>query len=117
LSARQPNGNALKHRAPPRHGAKLRPAFHAKAVGVARFPFAEQPTGHRRGLPDDLSNPSSFELRVGYKLVSETRKASPQSRIAHWLSVQDPAHLFITTVTLAEVWHGFQRLPPNHPRL
>ncbi|HEY2081655.1 MAG TPA: PIN domain-containing protein, partial [Verrucomicrobiae bacterium] len=25
-----------------------------------------------------------------------------------------PAHLFITTITIAEVWHGFHCLEPNH---
>jgi len=32
-----------------------------------------------------------------------------------WHDAQDPAHLFITTITLAEAWHGFHRLEPNHP--
>jgi predicted nucleic acid-binding protein len=31
-----------------------------------------------------------------------------------WLYVQDSAHLFVTTVTLAEVWHGFHCLPSGH---
>ena len=47
--------------------------------------------------------------------VSETRKPRPNSGLLDWLHAQDPAHLFITTVTLAEVWHGFHCLPPNHP--
>ena len=47
--------------------------------------------------------------------VSETRKPRPNPRLLNWLYEQDPAHLFITTVTLAEVWHGFHRLPPDHP--
>jgi predicted nucleic acid-binding protein len=47
--------------------------------------------------------------------VSETRKPRPNSGLLDWLYAQDPAHLFITTVTLAEVWHGFHCLPPNHP--
>ncbi len=32
-----------------------------------------------------------------------------------WLAAQDAAHLFITTVTLAEVWNGFPSLQPGHP--
>jgi predicted nucleic acid-binding protein len=47
--------------------------------------------------------------------VSETRKPRPNSGLLDWLYAQDPTHLFITTVTLAEVWHGFHCLPPNHP--
>ncbi len=46
--------------------------------------------------------------------VSETRKPRPNPGLLDWLYAQDPAHLFITTVTLAEVWHGFHRLPPSH---
>ena len=47
--------------------------------------------------------------------VSETRKPRPNSGFVAWLSAQDSAHLFITTVTLAEVWNGFHSLPPHHP--
>ena len=46
--------------------------------------------------------------------VSEIRKPRPNSGLLDWLSTQDPAHLFITTVTLAEVWHGFHSLSPDH---
>jgi len=46
--------------------------------------------------------------------VSETRKARPNPGLLDWLQAQDPAHLFITTITLAEVWHGFHGLPPTH---
>jgi predicted nucleic acid-binding protein len=31
------------------------------------------------------------------------------------LYAQDAAHLFITTITLAEAWHGFYRLSSDHP--
>jgi toxin FitB len=47
--------------------------------------------------------------------VSETRKPRPNPGLLDWLSAQDPAHLFIATISLAEVWHGFHSLPPNHP--
>jgi predicted nucleic acid-binding protein len=47
--------------------------------------------------------------------VSETRKPRPNSGLVTWLSAQDSAHLFTTTITLAEVWNGFHSLPPNHP--
>ena len=32
-----------------------------------------------------------------------------------WYNNQDPAHLFITTITLAEIWNGFHGLDPSHP--
>ena len=47
--------------------------------------------------------------------VSETRKPRPNPGFITWHDVQDPDHLFITTITLAEVWNGFHSLPPTHP--
>jgi len=47
--------------------------------------------------------------------ISEPRKPHPNPGLLEWLYAQDPAHLFITTVSVAEVWHGFHRLLPHHP--
>ena len=47
--------------------------------------------------------------------VSETEKPRPNLSLVEWQDAQDPARLFITTVTLAEVWHGFHRLELRHP--
>ena len=47
--------------------------------------------------------------------VSETEKPRPNPGFMDWRDAQDPAHLFITTITLAEVWNGFHRLEPKHP--
>lgn len=46
--------------------------------------------------------------------VSETEKPRPHPAFMAWHDAQDPARLFITTVTLAEIWRGFHSLPPNH---
>lgn len=46
--------------------------------------------------------------------VSETRKPRPEPKLLNWLVAQDAAHLFVTTITLAEVWQGFQSLSPKH---
>jgi toxin FitB len=46
--------------------------------------------------------------------VSELRKPRPNSGFFEWISAKDPARLFITTITIAEVWQGFYSLPPNH---
>jgi predicted nucleic acid-binding protein len=46
--------------------------------------------------------------------ISELRKPRPNSGFFAWVDAQDPAHLFITTISLGEVWHGFHRLPPEH---
>ena len=47
--------------------------------------------------------------------VSESRKPRPNSGLMDWHAAHDPAHLFITTITLAEVWQGFHALEPEHP--
>ena len=47
--------------------------------------------------------------------VSETEKPRPNIGFVDWRDAQDLAHLFITTITLSEVWQGFHRLEPNHP--
>jgi predicted nucleic acid-binding protein len=47
--------------------------------------------------------------------ISETVKPRPNPGFIAWHDDQDPAHLFITTVTLAEVWNGFHNLLPTHP--
>ena len=47
--------------------------------------------------------------------VSETEKPRPNAGFLAWRDARDPAHLFVTTVTLAEIWQGFHRLQPSHP--
>jgi predicted nucleic acid-binding protein len=47
--------------------------------------------------------------------VSETEKPRPNPGFMAWHDSQAPAHLFITAVTLTEVWHGFHCLEPSHP--
>jgi predicted nucleic acid-binding protein len=46
--------------------------------------------------------------------VSETEKPRPNPGFVAWRYAQDPAHLFITTISVAEVWNGFHCLEPNH---
>lgn len=48
-------------------------------------------------------------------LVSETRKPRPDAGVVSWQEAQDAARLFITTITLGEVWQGFHSLPTGHP--
>ena len=47
--------------------------------------------------------------------VSETEKPRPNPGYVAWRDTQDRAHLFVTTITLAEVWQGFHNLEPSHP--
>jgi len=46
--------------------------------------------------------------------VSETEKPRPNPGFIPWVCAQDPAHLFVTTISVGEVWYGFHRLEPNH---
>jgi len=47
--------------------------------------------------------------------ISETTKPRPNLGFIQWHDHQDPAHLFVTTITIAEVWNGFHRLNHSHP--
>lgn len=47
--------------------------------------------------------------------VSEFRKPRPNVGLLRWQACQDVAHLFITTITMGEVWQGFHALPSGHP--
>jgi hypothetical protein len=47
--------------------------------------------------------------------VSETEKPRPNLDFTNWLDAQNPAHLFVATITVAEIWQGFHRLDPAHP--
>jgi hypothetical protein len=46
--------------------------------------------------------------------VSETEKPRPNPGFITWHDAQDPSHLFITTISIEEVWNGFHRLKPAH---
>jgi toxin FitB len=46
--------------------------------------------------------------------VSETEKPRPNPGYVAWRDARDRAHLFVTTITLAEVWQGFHNLEANH---
>jgi toxin FitB len=46
--------------------------------------------------------------------VSEPEKPQPNPGFIEWHDNQDAAHLFITSMTIAEVWHGFHRLKKSH---
>jgi predicted nucleic acid-binding protein len=47
--------------------------------------------------------------------ISEMEKPRPNPGFVEWHDQQDAAHLFVTTVTVAEVWQGFHRLQQVHP--
>lgn len=47
--------------------------------------------------------------------VSEMAKPKPNEGLVKWHLAQNVSDLFITTITLAEVWEGFYSLAPSHP--
>ena len=61
------------------------------------------------------SNRPGCEFRSGHERGQRNGKTPTQSRTGCLAGRQDSAHLFITTVTLGEVWSGFHRLEPEHP--
>ena len=72
--------------------------------------------GNPRGCPmTSLRAPAPVNFVLDTNAVSETRKPRLNSGLFEWRYAQEPAHLFITTVTLAEVWHGFHSLDVSHP--
>jgi toxin FitB len=49
-------------------------------------------------------------------VVSEFMKAEPFPAVLAWASSHSPADLFTTTITMAEVLYGVERLPPGKRR-
>lgn len=50
-------------------------------------------------------------------VVSEWVKSSPDIGVAAWLSETDEEQIFLSVVTLAQIRHGIERLPPGARRL
>ena len=73
---------------------------------------------HGLGAATDAERFGSTVSVVNFVLdtnaVSETEKPRPNPGYVAWRDAQDRAHLFVTAITLAEVWEGFYRLEPNH---
>ena len=49
-------------------------------------------------------------------LISEMLKLAPAAPIRSWLLQQNAADLYLTTISLAELRYGVDRLPPGHRR-
>ena len=46
--------------------------------------------------------------------VSEMKKSRPNPGLLDWMHAQEFARLFITTISLGEIWHGLHCLPLEH---
>ncbi len=49
-------------------------------------------------------------------VVSEAMKVQPSVKVEAWTKTQDPAAVFITTITQAEIFYGIECLPDSRRR-
>lgn len=49
-------------------------------------------------------------------VISETMHIRPDTHVLRWFAAQQADALYLTSVTLAELWHGVERLPIQHPK-
>ena len=47
-------------------------------------------------------------------IVSEMMKPLPNPYVVKWLDQQDAVHLFVSTITMAEICYGISALPEGH---
>ena len=77
------------------------------------------PIHHGLGATADAGRSRQAHDPVNFVLdtnaVSEPEKPRPNPGLVGWRDAEDPACLFITTITLGEVWLGFHSLHPEHP--
>lgn len=48
--------------------------------------------------------------------ISELMKATPAPTVLAWMSLQPPDDLFISTISMAEIWFGIELLPKGKRR-
>ena len=46
-------------------------------------------------------------------VVSELMRPEPHEQVVAWTDRQPVGEVFITAITLAELWYGISRLPPG----
>lgn len=51
---------------------------------------------------------------VDTNVASELMKAAPSLMVTSWVRAQNAADIFVTSITLAEVGYGLDRLPRGH---
>jgi predicted nucleic acid-binding protein len=49
-------------------------------------------------------------------IISELMKATPAPAVLGWMSLRLPDDLFISTITMAEIWFGIELLPKGKRR-
>ena len=54
---------------------------------------------------------------VDTNVVAEAMKASPETAVMSWLNHQETSTLFLTTITMAEIYYGLRIMPQGRRRL
>jgi predicted nucleic acid-binding protein len=49
-------------------------------------------------------------------ILSNVTKPAPEARLLEWFADQPDDHLFISSLTVAELWRGILQLPPGKKR-
>lgn len=44
-------------------------------------------------------------------VISELQKPAPSENVIAWLDAQDPTNLYLTSVTVGELWYGIYSMP------
>lgn len=54
---------------------------------------------------------------VDTNVVSELMRQAPESQVLEWFECQITSHLFVTTITIAEISYGLHALPQGKRRM
>jgi predicted nucleic acid-binding protein len=49
-------------------------------------------------------------------VIGEVMRETPKVRVLNWFSRQDVDALYLTSITLSELWHGVESLEPSHSK-
>ncbi len=49
-------------------------------------------------------------------VISEIMRETPRPHVLAWFSRQQVAALYLTSITLSELWHGVESLKTSHPK-
>ncbi len=49
-------------------------------------------------------------------VIGEVMRETPKVRVLNWFSRQEVDTLYLTSITLSELWHGVESLEPSYPK-
>ena len=49
-------------------------------------------------------------------VISEVMRERPRIEVLNWFSQQEIDSLYLTSITLSELWYGVENLEPSHPK-